>query len=349
MRKKTKTALVSGITGQDGSYLAKYLIDKGYKVYGLVRRTSLDPMIRLDFLKVKNKINFLYCDLSETSRISDFIKKIKPNLLFNLGAQSFVTYSYENPVYTDQVNNLAVINFLENIRIHSRNTRFYQASSSEMYGSNIKNEKKLSEKSYFNPISPYSIAKLSAYHYVRLYRNSYNIFASNGILFNHESPLRGDHFVTKKIIKGLVEIKLGIKKDSLKLGNIYSKRDWGHAKDYVKMMYKILKQKRSDDFVISSEKQYSIKQFADLVCKKLNIKIFWSGKGINEKAIDVSGKIIIEISKRLFRPQDVTYLLGDASKAKKVLNWKPKKNIDYLIDDMIKFEFMENNGNYKML
>lgn len=344
-----KTAFITGITGQDGSYLARHLIGNNYKVYGLVRRTSLDPMTRLDVLKIKNKINFLFCDLSETARISGYIKKIKPDLIFNLGAQSFVTYSYENPIYTDQINNLAVINFLENIKTHSRKTRFYQASSSEMYGSNIKNEKKLNEKSYFNPISPYSIAKLSAYHYVRMYRNSYNIYAANGILFNHESPLRGDHFVTKKIIKALVEIKLGKKKDTLKLGNIYSRRDWGHAADYVEMMYKILKQKKSDDYVISSEKQYTIKQFVNLVCKKLKIQIHWEGKGLNEKAIKNDGKKIIEISKRLFRPQDVTYLLGDASKAKRVLNWKPKQNIDYLIDDMINFELQGNNDKNKLL
>ena len=342
-----KTAFITGVTGQDGSYLAKYLIDNQYKVYGLVRRTSLDPMTRLDILKIKNKIIFLFCDLSETSRISDYIKKIKPDLIFNLGAQSFVTYSYQNPIYTDQINNLAVINFLENIKAHSKKTRFYQASSSEMYGSNIKKEKKLNENSYFNPISPYSIAKLSAYHYVRMYRNSYNVYAANGILFNHESPLRGDHFVTKKIIKALVEIKLGKKKDTLKLGNIYSKRDWGHAKDYVEMMYKILKQKKPDDYVISSEKQYTIKQFVNLVCKKLKIQIGWQGKGLKEKAIQKDGKKLIEISKRLFRPQDVTYLLGDASKAKQVLNWKPKQNIDYLIDDMINFELQDNNVNNK--
>jgi len=333
-----KTAIITGITGQDGSYLADFLLKNNYKVFGLVRRTSLDPMERLDYLGIKNDINFLYSDLSESFKIGYYIRKIKPNLLFNLGAQSFVTYSYDNPMYTDKINNFGVLNLLENIRLHSPKTHFYQASTSEMYGLNEFKEKKYKETSHFNPISPYAIAKLSAYYYVRMYRNSYNIFASNGILFNHESPLRGEHFVTKKIIKALVEIKKGIKKDSLKLGNIYSRRDWGHANDYVKLMYKILKYKKPDDFVISSEHQYSVKEFTNIVCRRLNIKIKWSGFSLKEKATDEKGRKIVEISKRLFRPQEVNYLLGDSSKAKKLLKWKPKKNINYLIDDMIDFE-----------
>ena len=212
-----------------------------------------------------------------------------------------------------------------------------------MYGLNEKNQKKLNERSHFNPISPYSIAKLSSYYYVRMYRNSFNMFASNGILFNHESPLRGEQFVTKKIVKALTEIKFNKKKDSLKLGNIYSRRDWGHARDYVKMMYKVLNHKKPDDFVISSEKQYSIKEFINLVCKKLNMPIKWVGKGLKERALDNKNKIIIEISKKFFRPLDVVYLLGDSSKAKKELGWKPNKNINPLINDMINYEI--NNLN----
>lgn len=338
-----KSAIITGVTGQDGSYLAQFLLKKNYKVYGLVRRTSFDPMHRLDFLNIKNHINFLYSDLSETYNISDYIKSIRPDFFFNLGAQSFVTYSYKNPMYTDQINNFAVLNILESIKLYSPKTKFYQASSSEMYGLNEFNEKKLNERSHFNPISPYSIAKLSAYYYVRMYRNSYNIFASNGILFNHESPLRGDHFVTKKIIKALVKISIGNKKDSLKLGNIYSRRDWGHAKDYVKMMYKILAHKKPDDFVISSEHQYSIKEFVNIVCKKLDIKIAWRGKGLTEKAFDKKNNVVVEVSRKLFRPQDVVYLLGDSSKAKKILKWKPNESIDDLIDDMIKYERSVNS------
>ena len=198
-------------------------------------------------------------------------------------------------------------------------------------------KKKLDEKSHFNPISPYAIAKLSSYYYVKMYRNSYNLFASNGILFNHESPLRGDQFVTKKIVKGLTEIKFNKKKTPLLLGNIYSRRDWGHAKDYVNMMYKILIHKEADDFVISSEKQYSIKEFINLVCKRLNIEIKWSGKGLKEKAY-YNNKVIIKISKIFLRPLDVVFLLGDSTKAKKKLKWKPKKNLNSLIDDMVKYE-----------
>jgi GDPmannose 4,6-dehydratase len=277
-------------------------------------------------------------DLSEHLKLIEVIKKIKPKFFFNLAAQSFVTYAYDNPIYTDQINNQSVINILEAIRQFSKQTRFYQASSSEMYGLNERNQKKLNEKSYFNPISPYSIAKLSSYYYVRMYRNSFNMFASNGILFNHESPLRGEQFVTKKIISALTAIKLNKTKSTLKLGNIYSRRDWGHARDYVEMMYKILKYNKADDFVIASGKQYSIKEFINLVSKNLSMKIKWVGKGLNEKAVDENNKTVIEISKKFFRPLDVVYLLGDSSKAQKLLKWKPNKNIDFLIQDMINYE-----------
>ena len=332
------TAIITGVTGQDGAYLAQLLLKKKYKVYGIIRRSSSDPLSRLEFLNIKNKISYINLDLSEHLKIIETIRKIKPKYFFNLAAQSFVTYAYDNPIYTDQINNQSVINILEAIRQFSKKTKFYQASSSEMYGLNEKNQKKLNEKSHFNPISPYAIAKLSSYHYVRMYRNSFNMFASNGILFNHESPLRGEQFVTKKIVKALTEIKFNKKKDTLKLGNIYSRRDWGHAKDYVEMMYKVLNYKKADDFVISSEKQFSIKEFINLVCKKLEISITWRGKGLKEKAFNNKNKAIIEISKNFFRPLDVVYLLGDSSKAKKKLGWKPNKNINLLIDDMVNFE-----------
>ncbi len=332
------SAIITGITGQDGAYLAELLLKKNYKVYGVIRRNSLDPLARLEYLNIKNKINFINLDLSEHLKLIEAIRKIKPKFFFNLAAQSFVTYAYDNPIYTDQINNQSVINILEAIRQFSKQTRFYQASSSEMYGLNERNQKILNEKSHFNPISPYSIAKLSSYYYVKMYRNSFNMFASNGILFNHESPLRGEQFVTKKIIAALTAIKFNKNKSILKLGNIYSRRDWGHAKDYVEMMYKILNYKKPDDFVIASGKQYSIKEFINLVCKKLKMKIKWIGKGINEKAIDENNRTIIEISKKFFRPLDVVYLLGDSSKAKKLLKWRPKKNIDFLIQDMINYE-----------
>ena len=333
-----KSAIITGITGQDGSYLANYLIKKKIKVFGILRRTSGDPLERLEYFGIKDKIKLIHSDLSEHQKITTIIKKIKPTYFFNLGAQSFVTFSYDNPIYTDNINNVSVINILESIKNFSNKTRFYQASSSEMYGLNETNEKKLKEKTPFNPISPYSIAKLSAYYYTRMYRNSYNIFASNGILFNHESPLRGQQFVTKKIISNLVRIKFNVQKTPLVLGNIYSRRDWGHAEDYVEMMYKILSYKKPDDFVISSEKQYSIKEFINLVCDKINLKIFWSGNGMQEKAYIKNGKNIIKISKKFFRPSDVIYLLGDSSKARKYLKWKAKKTISYLVSDMINFE-----------
>ena len=336
------SAIITGITGQDGAYMAHYLLKKKYKVYGILRRSSLDPLSRLEFLNIKNKIEYINLDLSENLRIVEVIKKIKPKYFFNLAAQSFVKYAYDNPIYTDQINNQSVINMLEAIRLFSKKTRFYQASTSEMYGLNERNQKKLNEKSHFNPISPYSIAKLSAYHNVRMYRNSFNIFASNGILFNHESPLRGDQFVTKKIVKALTEIKYNKKKDTLKLGNIYSRRDWGHAREYVEMMYKIVTHKKADDFVISSEKQFSIKEFINLVCKKLDMKIKWHGKGLKEKAT-YNNKVIIVVLKEFFRPHDVTYLLGDSSKAKKELKWKPARNLNSLIDDMVNFEIKNLN------
>jgi GDPmannose 4,6-dehydratase len=342
-----KTAIITGITGQDGSYLANYLIKKKIKVFGILRRTSGDPLERLEYFGIKDKLKLIHSDLSEHQKITTIIKKIKPTYFFNLGAQSFVTFSYDNPIYTDNINNVSVINILESIKNFSNKTRFYQASSSEMYGLNETNEKKLKEKTPFNPISPYSIAKLSAYYYTRMYRNSYNIFASNGILFNHESPLRGQQFVTKKIISNLVRIKFNVQKTPLVLGNIYSRRDWGHAEDYVEMMYKILRYKKPDDFVISSEKQYSIKEFINLVCDKINLKIFWSGKGMQEKARIKNGKTIIKVSKNFFRPSDVIYLLGDSSKAKKYLKWKAKKTINYLVSDMINFELNKIKINVK--
>ena len=332
------SAIITGITGQDGAYLADLLLKKNYKVYGIIRRNSLDPLARLEYLNIKNKINFINLDLSEHLKLIEAIKKIKPKFFFNLAAQSFVTYAYDNPIYTDQINNQSVINILEAIRQFSNKTRFYQASSSEMYGLNERNQKILNERSHFNPISPYSIAKLSSYYYVKMYRNSFNMFASNGILFNHESPLRGEQFVTKKIIAALTAIKLNKTKSTLKLGNIYSRRDWGHAKDYVEMMYKILNYSKPEDFVVASGKQYSIKEFIDMVCAELNFKIAWKGSGLNTKGINKNGKVVVECNKKYFRPTEVESLLGNPSKAKKFLKWKPNSSIKDLIRDIIRFE-----------
>jgi len=335
---KKKTAIITGITGQDGSYLAELLIKKNFKVYGIIRRISTDPLYRLKYLGVEDKISFLNVDLSEHQRINRIINSIRPNYFFNLAAQSFVAYSYDNPIYTDNVNNLSVLNILESIKNNSIKTKFYQASSSEMYGGLNFSKKKLNEYSNFDPISPYAIAKLSSYYYTRMYRKSYNIFASNGILFNHESPIRGEQFVTKKIVKGLVEILNGKKKDPLYLGNIYSRRDWGHAKDYVDVIYKIINYKIADDFVVASDKNYSVKEFINLTAKILGIKIFWSGKGLKEKAVNENGKIIIKISKNFFRPLDINNLVGDTYKARKKLKWKPKNDLKELIKEMVNYE-----------
>lgn len=341
------SAIITGILGQDGAYLAELLLKKKYKVYGITRNRSSLSKSRLKFLQVNKKINYLNSNLTEHSKIVNYIKKIKPNFFFNLAAESRVTY--DDPIYTDKVNNQSVINILEGIRLFSKKTKFYQASSAEIYGLHNKNKIKLNEKSYFNPISPYSIAKLSSFYYVKMYRNYFNIFASNGILFHHESPLRGEDFVSKKIVKALTKIKFKKKKDPLKLGNIYSIRDWGHAKDYVKMMYKILNYKEADDFVISTEKQYSVKEFINLVCKKLNLSVVWRGRGINEKAFNKENKVIIEISKKFMRPIDTNYIFRDSFKAKKKLRWKPNKNLNLLIDDMVKFEINNLNGTNKIL
>ena len=332
--------IITGITGQDGSYLAELLLKKNYKVYGIKRKNSLDTLKKLEYLNIKNKINFINLNLSEYSKISNIIKQIKPKYFFNLAAQSHITY--DDPIYSNQMNSQSVLNILEAIRKFSKQTKFYQASSSQMYGFNKKKNKKLNEKSFFNPISPYSISKLSSYHYVKMYRNYFNIFASNGILFSHESPLRGENFVSKKIVKALTEIKFNKKKDTLKLGNIYVKRDWGHAKDYVVMMYKILNHNQADDFVISSEKQFSVKEFINIVSKKLNYPLKWRGKAVKEKAYNNKNQVIIEISKEYFRPYDIN-LIGDCSKAKKKLGWKPNKDISLLVDDMINFEINSLN------
>jgi GDPmannose 4,6-dehydratase len=332
-----KNIIITGITGQDGAFLANFLLKKkNLKIFGILRRNSTEPFDRLDYFGIKKDINFINLDLSEHKQIDLIIKKLKPSIFFNLAAQSFVAYSFNNPEYTDLINNTSVINILESIKISSPKTRFYQASSSEMYG-DVKylKAKNLDENSKFNPVSPYAISKLSAYYYTRLYRSSYNVFASNGILFNHESPLRGEQFVTKKIVKGLVNFKKN--GNTLYLGNLYAKRDWGDAEEYVEMMYKIMTLNKPDDFVISTGKTYSIKDFVNMVCKSLNLRIKWIGSGLNEKAINSKHKIVVSIKKSLFRPHDVNYLLGNCLKAKKYLSWKPSK-IDKLIKKMVDHE-----------
>jgi GDPmannose 4,6-dehydratase len=343
---KKKIALIFGITGQDGSYLAELLLKKKYIVHGVKRRSSIINTSRIDnlYYNKKNRFFLHYGDLLDTSNIFQLIKKINPDEIYNLAAQSHVKVSFELPIYTSDVNALGCLRILEFLRIYDKNKKikFYQASSSEMFGNS--NSRVLNEKSYFNPQSSYGIAKLFAHHVTKNYREAYNIFASSGILFNHESFRRGETFVTKKIINGLCKIKTG-RNEKLILGNLYSKRDWGHAKDYAEAMWKMLQQKKPDDYVIATGKQYTIKQFINHACKILSIKIKWVGKGLKEKCINLeNNRTIIECNKKYLRPTEVNNLLGNAKKAKIKLNWKPKYNLNSLIIDMIDEELRFLDG-----
>src|SRR6056300_1579784 len=336
---KKKYALIFGITGQDGSYLAELLLSKNYIVNGVKRRSSSVNTTRIDHIYQdphdKNyQFRLHYGDITDSSSVSSLIKKTRPDEIYNLAAQSHVAVSFEVPEYTANVDGLGALRILESIKFHKmeKKTKFYQAGTSEMYGKVQKIPQ--NEKTSFYPLSPYGVAKLYAHWITKNYREAYKIFACNGILFNHESPRRGETFVTKKIISALCKIKEG-KQKKLYLGNLNAKRDWGHARDYCVTMLKILQQKKPDDYVIATGKQDSIKQFIDLTAKKLNMKIKWSGKGINEKGYNEKGDIIIECDKHYFRPLDVNTLLGDARKARRILKWHPTENIDSLMQEMI--------------
>ena len=344
---KKKKALIFGVTGQDGAYLSKFLLNKDYIVYGVKRRSSIINTQRIDdiYEDINYKSNFvlLYGDLTDASSILNLIKKVNPNEIYNLAAQSHVKVSFEVPEYSADVNALGTLRILESIRSLNleKKVKFYQAGTSEMFGKTI--TKFQNEKTPFYPVSPYGVSKCFAHWITKNYRDAYGIYACNGILFNHESPIRGETFVTKKIIQGLVRIKLGFQK-KLFLGNLYSKRDWGHAKDYVEAMWKMLQQKKPDDFVIGTGKTFTIKDFINRAAKKIKLDIKWIGKGIKEKAINIENKkIIIECRQRYFRPLEVDYLKSNASKAKKFLKWHPKISIDNLIDEMIKHELENNN------
>ena len=345
-----KKALIFGVTGQDGAYLSKYLLKKNYIVYGVKRRSSIINTKRIDdiYKDINYKANFvlLYGDLTDASSILNLIKKVIPNEIYNLAAQSHVKVSFEVPEYSADVNGLGTLRILEAIRSLNleKKVRFYQAGTSEMFGKTITNFQ--NEKTTFHPVSPYGVSKCFAHWITKNYRSAYGMYACNGILFNHESPIRGETFVTKKIIQGLVRIKKGYQ-NKLFLGNLYSKRDWGHARDYVEAMWKMLQQKKPDDYVISTGKTFTIKDFVNRAAKKMNLNIKWIGKGIKEKAINIENKkVIIECRKRYFRPLEVDYLKGDASKAKKILKWSPKMSINNLIDEMIHYELENNNDQY---
>ena len=338
---KKKVALITGITGQDGSYLAELLLSKNYIVHGVIRKSSTFNTKRIDHIYVDphNKTNFFlhYGDLTDSNSIYNIIHKVQPNEVYNLGAQSHVGVSFENPEYTGEVSGVGTLRILEAIRfLKMKKIKFYQASTSELfgetYGKNI-----FDEKSKFHPKSPYGVAKLYSYWITSVYRESYGLFASNGILFNHESPRRGETFVTRKITRFLTRKKLG-SKAILYLGNINAKRDWGHAKDYVEMQWRLLQQNKPDDFVIATGETYSVKQFIDTASKVLNFKIVWRGKGLQEQGYLVNKnkkELIIKIDKKYFRPNEVNYLRGNSKKAFKKLNFKPKFSFKGLVKDMI--------------
>tara|TARA_Y200000002_G_scaffold280037_1_gene234183 strand:- start:337 stop:1392 length:1056 start_codon:yes stop_codon:yes gene_type:complete len=340
MKMIKKKALIFGVTGQDGSYLSEFLIKKGYIVHGVKRRSSSINTNRIDHIYQdphEKKRNFIlhYGDVTDSSSVSQIIYYVKPNEIYNLAAQSHVAVSFEVPEYTANSDALGALRILEAIRFHKlqKFTKFYQAGTSEMFGKVASIPQ--NEKTNFYPLSPYGVAKLYAYWITINYREAYKIFAVNGILFNHESPRRGETFVTKKIVKGLCKIKYGFQK-KLYLGNLDAKRDWGHAMDYVEAMWIMLQQKKPEDYVISTGKQFKIREFVLMVSKKLGMKIVWKGKGLKEVGYDkVSKKVIIEIDKNYIRPLDVNTLLGDSRKARKKLKWKPKVSIENLINEMI--------------
>ena len=333
-----KKALITGITGQDGSYLAEFLLNKGYKVHGIKRRASLINTDRIDHLYQdphEQNLNFIlhHGDLTDATSLIRIIQEIQPDEIYNLAAQSHVAVSFEEPEYTANSDALGALRILEAIRILKleKKTKYYQASTSELYGS-VK-ETPQTEKTPFYPRSPYGVAKLYAYWITINYREAYGIFACNGILFNHESPVRGETFVTRKITRALARIKLGVQKD-LYLGNLNALRDWGHAKDYVEAQWLMLQQNKPEDFVIATGKQYSVRDFINLASKNLDMKIEWKGKKLKEVG-SYNGKDIIKVDSKYFRPTEVKTLLGDATKAKKKLKWAPKISFAQLVKEMV--------------
>ena len=331
-----KKALIFGITGQDGSYLAEFLLKKKYVVHGVKRKSSSLNTERVDHIynDDKNSFQLHYGDLTDAISINRLINLIKPDEIYNLAAQSHVAVSFVIPNYTANVDALGCLNILEAIKSSGllKKIKFYQAGTSEMFGKVA--EIPQTEKTPFYPRSPYGVSKVFSHWMTINYRESYKMFACNGILFNHESPRRGETFVTRKITLALTKIKLGLQK-KLVLGNIYAKRDWGHARDYVEAQWLILQQKKPDDYVIATGKQFSVKYFINLVAKELKMKIRWKGKGINEKAYDENNKLIVECSKKYYRPTEVDTLLGNPSKAKRLLKWKPKVSIEELAKEMV--------------
>ena len=335
-----KTALITGISGQDGAYLAQFLLKKNYKVIGTDRRSARSNNWRLIELNIENKVILEDLDITEINNLIRIFQKYNIDEIYNLAAQSFVKSSFDNPIQTSLVNAMAPLSFLEIIRNQKKKIKFYQASTSEMFGKHKIN--KQNEKTNFHPRSPYATSKTFAHYSVQNYREAYNIFAVSGILFNHESPLRGEEFITRKITIGLAKIMLG-KQKKIKLGNIYAKRDWGFAGDYVEAMWKMMQNKIPKDYVIATGQNHSVKDFINMTTKILNLKTQWVGKGLNKKLINkLNKKIIIEIDKKYFRPTEVENLKGNYLKAKKDLKWNPKTNFKNLVKMMIEADLKRN-------
>ena len=329
----SKVALITGITGQDGSYLAELLLEKGYEVHGIVRRASLINTHRIDH--IFERITLHYGDLTDSLSIVSIIKKVQPEEIYNLGAQSHVKVSFEEPEYTAQTDALGTLRVLEAVRLlgMEQDVRIYQASTSELYG--LVQETPQSETTPMYPRSPYGVAKLYGFWIIKNYRESYDIHASSGILFNHESSRRGETFVTRKIVRALSRISVGLQ-STLELGNLNARRDWGHAKDYVEAMYLMLQQETPDDYVIATGKQYSVKDFVDKSAPYFGFNIEWRGEGLDEFGFDLNtGKTVVKVNPKYFRPAEVETLLGDATKAKQVLGWEPKYDFDALVEEMV--------------
>lgn len=340
-----KIALITGITGQDGAYLAEFLLSKNYSVHGIKRRSSLLNTDRIDHLyqdphDKNRRFHLHYGDMTDTSSLMHIIQRVQPDEIYNLAAQSHVAVSFEEPEYTANSDALGTLRILEAMRILglSKKTRFYQASTSELYG--MVQEIPQKETTPFYPRSPYGVAKLYAYWITVNYREAYGFYACNGILFNHESPVRGETFVTRKVTRGLARIKLGLQ-DCLYMGNLDAKRDWGHAKDYVRMMWMMLQQEKPEDFVVATGQQHSIREFIHLVAKKLEMSLRWEGSGLQEKAFDEKNRCVIQVDPRYFRPAEVDTLLGDPSKAKQKLGWSPSISFDALATEMTESDFSE--------
>jgi GDPmannose 4,6-dehydratase len=340
-----KKALLTGITGQDGAYLAEFLLAKGYCVHGIKRRASSFNTARIDHLyrdphDSNRQLTLHYGDMTDANNLIRVVQEVRPDEIYNLAAQSHVAVSFESPEYTANVDALGTLRMLEAIRIVglTSSVRFYQASTSELYGKAV--ETPQSETTPFRPRSPYSVAKLYAYWITVNYREAYGMYACNGILFNHESPIRGETFVTRKVTRGLARIKMGLQ-ECLYLGNLDAKRDWGHARDYVEMQWLMLQQETPEDFVIATGEQYSVREFVNAAAEEIGMRLTWRGSGLDEKAYDNSGRCVIAVDPRYFRPAEVETLLGDATKARKKLGWRPQVTFRELVAEMAATDLKE--------